>query len=237
MLSTTKLGLACTPPTKEEATFRRSSSVRWWRRRPSVTVKSSSRTPRRSLLRSLMSTTTFCMFFTGSIHSSVYRFLHARKSAWLKVFTSSRSLGPVPRGKCNAQSSRQRASLLPRLLSRRMVADIHRFLAAASSKGWLISSMHCSSSSGPEGCHLAPRNGCLTSRVLRAQYLQKASAVSHSGSCLRPASSGNNSARLMTPSLSWSNSLNKSRRFSKPVISAQRTPNRPTPSANSKRLM
>mmetsp|Transcript_60289 Transcript_60289/g.194137 ORF Transcript_60289/g.194137 Transcript_60289/m.194137 type:complete len:352 (-) Transcript_60289:384-1439(-) len=150
--------------------------------------------------------------------------------------TSSRSLGPVPRGRCKATTSRQRASLLPRVFSRRMVEDIHFFFLSTSSRNCAASTRRCSFSSGLLGCHLASRTDMFsTSRFFRIQYPTNSGVLSLLGS--RGSSEGKSSPKTMTPSLSWSKSLKRSRGLLSPVSSGHFTPRRDTPSANSWELM
>mmetsp|Transcript_22772 Transcript_22772/g.53627 ORF Transcript_22772/g.53627 Transcript_22772/m.53627 type:complete len:203 (-) Transcript_22772:884-1492(-) len=174
------------------------------------------------------------MFRTGSFTSSLYVFLQSLTSAELKVCTSSRSFGPVPRGKWAATISRQRASLLPLFLRRLIVAPIHFRSCAALS--WLSEVLKsCSSSaSGVCGCHFGSR-AFSTSHFWSTHFFQKSGVFTRSGSL--SSRFGKSSLKMMTPSLSTSNSWKRSLDRCIPVMACQFTPILPTPSANSCELI
>mmetsp|Transcript_63365 Transcript_63365/g.136274 ORF Transcript_63365/g.136274 Transcript_63365/m.136274 type:complete len:250 (-) Transcript_63365:1354-2103(-) len=228
------LALSIMPrPALSGFTALRSSSARARMLGSMVTAQSFWRQLFNILLCSFMSMTSFWMFLAGLSTWSVYCFLHARTSAPLKVGTSSRSLGPVPLGKWRAMTSRHLASLLPRLFKRRIVAAIHFRLRSTSSLLSATSKRSCISSSWFSGCHLGPRSMFSAFWFLRTQVFQNSGVLTRRGAFSAADSSGNNSAKVITASLSVSKSLKRSRSRLKPVISCQGTPILFTPSANS----
>mmetsp|Transcript_17758 Transcript_17758/g.50279 ORF Transcript_17758/g.50279 Transcript_17758/m.50279 type:complete len:290 (+) Transcript_17758:217-1086(+) len=180
------------PPTRPEAWFLRSSSAFLRIRGSMDTVQSWCLEWLRTLRWSLSSQTTFWMFFAGSSTLSWYDFRQARTSVSLKVETSSRSLGPVPLGRCRATISRQRASLLPRPLSRRNVADIFFRLSVDWSRSLMDLKRMPSSSSRVPGCHRGPRFRFSGSLFFRHHRPQNSGVLTDRGGVL-PTSSGNSS--------------------------------------------